>query len=197
MSCSPFDLKDYFFGELPAAERSATESHLSSCALCREELSRLGETRALLLSIPDEEPPRRIAFVSDKVFEPRWWQRLWASGPQLGFASAAMLAVAIMVHGALMRPAPAVATTAVQAPEASPATLTEAKFTQADLDRIVEQKLAEREAHQMQRVTELVNAKTRELEKRRRDDLVLVGEYLERVNKSTQQVRKASWYGNE
>ena len=31
-------------------------------------------TQTALLSLADEEIPQRIAFVSDKVFEPRWWQ---------------------------------------------------------------------------------------------------------------------------
>lgn len=108
MSCSPFDLKDYFFGELKSAERDAVEAHAATCEVCREELNALQSTRAALLSIPDEEPPRRIAFVSDKVFEPRWWQVLWNSGPKLGFASAAMLSAAILFHGFTARPSPAV-----------------------------------------------------------------------------------------
>ena len=49
--------------------------------------------------------PRRIAFVSDKVFEPKWWQVWLSSGPRMGFASAALLAGAIVFHGA-MQPKP-------------------------------------------------------------------------------------------
>jgi hypothetical protein len=49
--------------------------------------------------------PYRIAFVSDKIFEPKGWAWLWNSAPRLGFVSAAMLAAAILVHG-LVRPAP-------------------------------------------------------------------------------------------
>ena len=58
----------------------------------------MSATRSAVLCMREEELPRRIAFVSDKVFEPRWWQKFFASGPQLGFASAAMLAVAIVFH---------------------------------------------------------------------------------------------------
>jgi len=195
MNCSPFDLKDYFFGELPVAERSATESHLASCPRCREELARLGDTRALLMSVPDEEPPRRIAFVSDKVFEPRWWQRVWNSGPQLGFAASAMLATAILVHGFALRPA--AATVATQ----SPAPIVDAKIMQAEIDRRVEAKmatvLADREAQQMERVMDVVNTKARLLDSKRREDLVLVGEYLERFEKRSQQVTKLVNYANE
>ena len=65
---------------------------------CRSELEALSLTRSAVLCMREEELPRRIAFVSDKVFEPRWWQKCMTSGPQLGFASAAMLAVAIVFH---------------------------------------------------------------------------------------------------
>lgn len=69
---------------------------------------RAAATIAALRALPYEEPPRRIAFVSDKVFEPTWWQRLWAA-PKWGFASAALLSGAILFHAAT-RPATIVQT---------------------------------------------------------------------------------------
>ena len=98
MSCS-FNIKDYFFGELSPQDRRTVDLHLPSCAKCREELDALNLTQNALLMVRDEEPPSRIAFVSDKVFEPRWYQSLWNSGPKLAFASSAILAAAIVVHG--------------------------------------------------------------------------------------------------
>ncbi len=65
-----------------------------------EEAERLETTLAALRALPDEEIPRRIAFVSDKVFEPKWWQRF----PIWGLASAAMLSFAVMAHGVMVRP---------------------------------------------------------------------------------------------
>jgi len=38
MSCSSIDIKDYFFGELPAQDRRTLELHLASCPNCQEEL---------------------------------------------------------------------------------------------------------------------------------------------------------------
>lgn len=107
MSCSPVDVKDYFFGEAPQAELARMQEHVNGCEACRAELDRLRLTHAAMASLREEEPPRRIAFVSDKVFEPRWWQKLWRSGPQLGFVSASILAAAILVH-AWTRPAASV-----------------------------------------------------------------------------------------
>jgi len=69
----------------------------------------LRSTQAILLTSTDEEIPRRIGFVSDRVYEPsllrRWWHAFWGSAPKLGFASAAMLSVAMIVS-AMHRPVP-------------------------------------------------------------------------------------------
>jgi len=85
-----------------------TEHESEFAAYLQDE--RAAATVAALRSLPYEEPPRRIAFVSDKVFEPTWWQRFWAV-PKWGFASAAMLSGAILFHAAT-RPVPIVQTTA-------------------------------------------------------------------------------------
>lgn len=105
MNCSSIDLKGYMLGELAAADAREVEKHAASCGECGEELERLRLTQTVLRSVRDEEMPSRIAFVSDKVFEPNWWQRLWQSGPRLGFAAAGMLSLAIVVH-AFVQPAP-------------------------------------------------------------------------------------------
>jgi hypothetical protein len=105
MSCPSIDLKAYSLAEMDRQEMASIEEHLHGCQTCREELERLDLTKAALFSWPDEEPPRRIAFVSDAVFEPRWWQRIWHSGPVMGFASALVLAAAILVHAGT-RPTP-------------------------------------------------------------------------------------------
>ncbi|MCC7176629.1 MAG: zf-HC2 domain-containing protein [Bryobacterales bacterium] len=104
MNCSEFDLKAYLLGEAGRAERSGVEDHLKGCPACREELERLRLTAAALAAVPEEEIPYRIAFVSDKIFEPKGWNWLWNSAPRLGFVSAAVLAAALLVH-ALARPA--------------------------------------------------------------------------------------------
>ena len=102
MSCAPFDLRDYFLGELAEAERAQVRLHARTCEHCADELRRLEMTQAALLSVRDEEIPQRIAFVSDRVYEPsalrRWWSAFWNSAPRLGFASAAMLSAAIFAY---------------------------------------------------------------------------------------------------
>jgi anti-sigma factor RsiW len=102
MSCSPFDLRDYVLKELPGAEGKQVELHIRTCAACREEVERLRITEAALVSLRDEEMPQRLAFVSDKIFEPspvrRAWAALWGSGARLGFASVAMLSAAVVIY---------------------------------------------------------------------------------------------------
>jgi len=100
MSCSSVDLKAYVYGE----DAGPIEEHLRSCQSCREELERLRVNHTALMALEQVETPQRIAYISDKVFEPRWWQAIWRSGPAMGFASAALLAAAIFAH-AFTRPA--------------------------------------------------------------------------------------------
>jgi anti-sigma factor RsiW len=150
MSCSPFDLKDYFFGELAARDRHTVEQHLAACPSCREELDSLNLTRNALLMVREEEPPRRIAFVSDKVFAPTWWQSLWASGPKVGFASAALLAGAILIHGVeINRPLPQAPVAQVQQSSVSEAEV--AKRVEAAVRKAVSDSEA-RQAAKLQQV---------------------------------------------
>jgi len=150
MSCSPFDLKDYFFEELEGAERKQVEAHVTGCRACREELSRLRLTGTTLLSLREEEIPRRIAFVSDPVFEPsawrRWWSGFWNTPARLGFGSAALVSAALVVF-ALARPAPVQPVRLVQVPvaqtaQAAPA-VSEAAI-QARIDQAADRAVAAR-----------------------------------------------------
>jgi len=103
MSCpspeSKPDWKAYALGELNPETRVQAEAHAATCSACSEELAALRLTLDMMSTLREEEIPRRIAFVSDKVFEPRWWQRLF--NPT--FAAASVIALAILVH-AFVRP---------------------------------------------------------------------------------------------
>jgi anti-sigma factor RsiW len=99
MSCSNYDWKAYALGELDAKDRRQVEAHAATCSDCREELAGLRLTLDALSTLREEEIPKRIAFVSDKVFQPRWWQMFLRPS----FAAAAILAAAILVH-AFVRP---------------------------------------------------------------------------------------------
>lgn len=118
MTCPEFDWKGFVLEELPAPERRRMEEHLKTCAACSHEVESLALTTAALRRLPAREMPRRISFVSDPVFEPNWWQRFWSSAPRLGFASAAMLSLAILFHAVAVRPAvpaaPVVASAAIE-----------------------------------------------------------------------------------
>lgn len=92
-------LRDYAFEELSGADRAAMERHVAACGDCAEDLRAITLTTATLRSLPDREVPQRIAFVSDKLFEPSPWLRFFrgffGSGTQVGFAAACLLAAAI------------------------------------------------------------------------------------------------------
>ncbi len=89
-----------------------------------------------LSTLREEEVPRRIAFVSDKVFEPRWWQTIW--NPT--FAAACVVAAAILIHGFV----------GFARPAADPAAV------QAQVDRAVTKAVAETEDRQAQRFEEVL-----------------------------------------
>jgi len=94
------DWKSYALGELDARARQEAETHVAACADCQDELAGLRVTLDAMATLREEELPRRIAFVSDKVFEPRWYEKLFF---RPSFAAAAVIAAAILVH-AFVRP---------------------------------------------------------------------------------------------
>jgi len=104
MNCSLLeakpDWKAYALGELDAGARREAESHATTCAACCDELAAMRLTLDAMSTLRDEEIPRRIAFVSDKVFEPKWWRTLL--NPT--FAAACVVAAAILVHAFVARP---------------------------------------------------------------------------------------------
>jgi anti-sigma factor RsiW len=189
MNCSQHDLKGYILGELPAEECGPLETHLKGCLDCREEVERLRLTRTALDSLPEEEIPRRIAFVSDKVFEPRGWAWLWNSAPRLVFASATLLALAIVVH-AFVRPAP------VAIPMAANSAAMEARVegeVAKRLQPILEKAAAESEARQARQVAELVAAAERRVNQQRQADLVSMEETLNVLQKRWSVYQRASY----
>lgn len=98
MNCNQSQLdavRDYAFDELDAPARALVERHIADCGACRTELDRMRLTTAALRVLPDVEIPQRIAFVSDKVFEPSPWSR-WFSSARLGFGAALVMAVALV-----------------------------------------------------------------------------------------------------
>jgi anti-sigma factor RsiW len=171
MSCSPFDLRDYFFGELPDQDRQQVDLHSRSCVKCREELNALRSTQAALLAVADEEIPQRIGFVSDRVYEPsrllRWWRAFWGSAPRLGFASAAMLSAAIIVL-AMHRPA-------VVTPPTPTASVDVVKL-QADFSRQLNEAVQKAVAESGARHEQLLAAATKRFDAERKADMEQVSQ---------------------
>jgi anti-sigma factor RsiW len=171
MNCSSEDLKAYWLGELSPRDKAPVEDHVRACENCREELERLKLTHSALLALEEEEVPRRISFVSDKVFEPRWYQAIWHSGPAMGFASAVVLAAAILAHG-WARP--------VASPAAAPPVDT-AQIEQrierevnARLDAVVQKSVSDAQARQASEFVKVLDATEKRFETRRQADLATV-----------------------
>lgn len=179
MANAPHDLRDYVLDELTPQQCAEVEQYLATSVEAREEVERLRLTHRSLLSVPEEEVPRRIAFVSDKVFEPsrarRIWQGFWQGAPRLAFGMAAMLAV--LFAGAWVTqpsvtsdqngwrlafgPAP-VGQPVVAAPDASerPAVVETARELTPEQVRQVAEILAEHDARNREALAELVRTAT-------------------------------------
>ncbi len=99
MTCP--DVRALLFDNLPEAEKAGLRKHLAGCESCRLEAERLKATTAALRSVPDEEPMVRIRFVSDRVFEPSWWQRLNPFG-STGLLAHAALAVPTLAAAVIL-----------------------------------------------------------------------------------------------
>jgi anti-sigma factor RsiW len=180
MSCSPFDLRDYLFDELAEENRRQVDQHVRSCGTCHEELERLRITQTTLLALREEEVPQRIGFVSDKVFEPsgvrRVWQAFWGSSARLGFASAAMLSVALMFF-TFFRQAPAAASAAPL-----DTSRIEAQVA-ARVSAAVEKAVSESETRQAGKTAALLAAAEQRFESQRLADMVNVEQRLSVLQK--------------
>jgi len=180
MSCSPFDLRDYLFDELAEEKRRQVDQHVRSCGGCHEELERLRITHSTLLTLREEEVPQRIGFVSDKVFEPsglrRVWQTFWNSSAKLGFASAAMVSVALLLF-TFFRQAPAMSsgvpvyTSRIEAQVA------------ARVSAAVEKAVTESETRQSGKTAALLAAAEQRFERQRETDMLNVRQSFEVLQK--------------
>ena len=191
MSCSPFDLRDYFLQELSTPQRLQVEAHVRTCDGCRVEMERLHLTGAALFSLREEEIPQRIAFVSDKIFEPsplkRWLTAFWGSSARLGFAAAAMLSVAITFSAWHRTPAPAPVAPATAVNTAVPAPL-----TQEEIDRRIQQAVVKAVADVESRYakeSEVQFAKFQRETEAARQSLVYYAEKLEMAQRRNNNLR--------
>lgn len=169
------DWKAYTLGELDAPARREAETHAAACSACREEAAGWRVTLDAMAVLKEEELPRRIAFVSDKVFEPSWWQRLTRSFPRTSFAAAGLIAAAILVHafvrpiGAPLNPAPQADVAAIEARVTAEVTaqVTERVSRQlqaemaAAVNTAVTKAVADTEKHDDQRAASLLAATER------------------------------------
>jgi anti-sigma factor RsiW len=191
MTCSSVDLKAYVLGELPESEKALVAGHVRECSVCGEEMERLSLTHLALVSLRDEEVPRRIAFVSDKVFEPRWWQRVWRSGPAMGFASAALLACAILAHG-FLRPAPEIAATVDTAAVERRVSAGVSARVNGVVAAAVSKAVADAEARDQRHTAELLAGVEKRYEFERKADMLAVAANLEIVHKEQARMLMAS-----
>lgn len=100
------DLRELVFGDELARTPDAELQAISERPESQRELNRLLELREALLSLEEEEPPRRTVLVDAlPATDLPWWKRMALFGsPAWGFAGALVLALAVLAHGWMARP---------------------------------------------------------------------------------------------
>jgi anti-sigma factor RsiW len=165
-------LRDYAFDEqLSPNERRTMERHLATCGACAAEFDQLRLTAAALRTLPDREIPQRIAFVSDRVFEPSAWRRFWNSGARLGFASACVLAAALLVSAWHYRPAEA--RTVVRT----------ASVSSDEINAAVARAVAQVRAEDAQMIQAAVQSSERKRDAEYREQMIAIGENYMQLQK--------------
>ncbi len=191
MSDAPYDLRDYVLDELSPEQRADVERYLQSSAEAREEVERLMLTQRALLSLPDEEVPRRVAFVSDKVFEPsaavRMWRAFWGETPRLAMGLAAVL---LVLFGGLWLVEPTVTADASgwriafgspARPAAEAPVVEQAGLSEAQVRQIMRELTAESEARQSKAMAELVSEESGKVSRALRTELEASGKASEQA----------------
>jgi anti-sigma factor RsiW len=160
----PYDLRDYLLDELTPRERAEVERYLESSSEARQDLERLRLTHTALQRLPDEEIPRRVAFVSDKVFEPspamRFWREFWTAAPRAAFGMAAVL---LVLFGGMWLTQPAVTVDetgwrvafGAASPAVAPAGLTTEQAEQ--VRQVVFQAIAERQQQERTMLASMIS----------------------------------------
>lgn len=179
-------VRDYAFEELAVSGRQSMEQHLAQCSCCTAELDRLRLTISALHVLPDQEPPRRIAFVSDKVFRPGWFHQFWNSAAQLGFAAACVLSVGLSFAALHRQPEPR---TIIQTTGISRASIDEAvaKAVAVAVDRT--------HAEDIQMTKAALDAVDKKYEQKQENLMVAMQSSLDYMRKRYQQTALASYSG--
>jgi hypothetical protein len=174
VSCTSYDWKAYALGELDGNGRREAEAHAATCSECRDELAGMRLTLDALSTLREEEIPRRIAFVSDKVFEPRWWQSLLRPS----FAAGCVVAAAILVH-AFVRPSPPADMARIESRIEAQVTAEVAKR----IDSAVAKAVADTEDRQAQKTQQLLAASEKRYAEQRTADFATAAANYEMLSK--------------
>lgn len=87
-------ITDYVLGELTGAEKTAADAHVRSCTECSTRVEEFQRTFAMLRSVPDVEPPRRIVLETEKRRSEPWLWR-WLI-PAASAATASILTALVL-----------------------------------------------------------------------------------------------------
>lgn len=97
-------LSAFLDGQVSPAERAAIETHLSGCAICRQELESLRKTVALLRALPRREVPHAFTLSEATVVGRRPAARVpWSGGLARGLGAATAIVLVVVLAATLLR----------------------------------------------------------------------------------------------
>jgi hypothetical protein len=138
----------------------------------------------------EEEIPQRIAFVSDRVSAPSSLQaRLWQAFLRPSFAAAALVAVAILAHGFMVRPAASAGSAAVNATAMQAAVTAQIeKEVSARVDAAVSKAVADTEQREEKKTAELLADAEKRFGEQRREDFATAAANFDMLRKQVVQM---------
>jgi len=191
---------DFLYDELPETEANALQAHLAVCEVCREELAGLRVARHALQILPPAEPAERLVFSELRGRNwAQWWQQVktllprpaWARAG-LAFSAALLL---FLVAGSLANLQIKYSAAGLNLSmhllppkqEAVPDAAADALLARMRVEnmQMVSQMLAQERQEQQRQWQRSLAALARDFDRRRQDDLMLVGQGLQEIQRST------------
>ncbi len=202
-------LVGFFYAELPAEDHARIEAHVQRCKACAQRLAEIRSTTEILAAWPDEEPDLDLHFGTSaavpswkRVFALRPWQRF-----AVGFAAALAAALVLLSllnleanysDGSLrlklsLFPRESTAPTLTSDPLTAPVTRKDFLDWEQKSYQMFQGMIREAELRQQRQQNLMLTRLAREMERRREQDLRLVGQGLEAFRLSSQdELRKTN-----
>lgn len=189
---------DYIYEELEGDTGTAFEAHIRACDVCRREIAELRQTRGLLQALPQADPGQALVFAQPRRTLAEWWKDfvavlprpLWARVGLAGMVCAMLLLLAgSLANFRLMyaNQTLSIRMSLLPPPQAATEEMQETLLARmrAENAQLVSDLLAAHEAEEQQKLARTLARFASDIERRRENDLRLIGRGLEEIHQTT------------